>query len=115
MACTTAGIQIIIVLLAFTVFSFAQTGMALPSNFWQRISPTFGCIPANKLSIASCVLRALTALFSRLERSVEQVLMAALSAHVVGADRLLIVRSMNNITGPTDARIQPGYKLHCAR
>ena len=99
--CTTAGIQIIVVLLAFTVFSFAQTGMALPSNFWQRISPTFGCIPANKLLIVS---HALTALFSCMELH----LTVDLPARVVGTGRLLIVWSMNNITGP-------GYKLNCAR
>ena len=93
MACTTAGIQIIVMLLAFTMFSFAQTGMALPSNFWQQISSTFGCIPANKPSIASCVSCALTTLFSRLECSVEEVLMADLSARVVGTGRLLIVKS----------------------
>ena len=29
--------------------------------------------------------------------------------------RLLIARSMNNITGPTNARIEPGYKLNCTR
>ena len=57
-------------------------------------------------------------LFSCLERSVKQVptanLSANLSAHAVGAGRLLIVRSMNNITGPTaDARTEPGYKSNC--
>ena len=35
------------------------------------------------------------------------------AAHTVGAGRLLIVRSMNNITGPTDARTEPSYKLNC--
>ena len=50
-------------------------------------------------------------LFSRLKRSVEDVLTVALSTHAVG---LLIARSMNNITGPTNVRIQPGYKLNCA-
>ena len=60
-------------------------------------------------------------LFARLDRvlffylkwSVKQVLTADLSAHAVGAGRLLIVRSMNNITGPTVARTEPGYKLNC--
>ena len=47
-------------------------------------------------------------LFSRLERSVKEVLTVALSARAIG---LLIVRSINNITGPTNTRIQPGYKL----
>ena len=54
-------------------------------------------------------------LFSCLERSVEEVLTADHSARVVGTGRLLIVRSMNNITGPTDTRTEPGYKLNCAR
>ena len=78
-------------------------------------SPTFGCIPANKLSIASCFSRALTVLFSCLEHSVEEVLTADFSAHVIGAGRLLIMRSMNNNTGPTDTMTEPGYKLKCTR
>ena len=48
-------------------------------------------------------------LFSRLEHQVKQVLTANLSACAVGAGRLLIARSMNNITGPTDTRTEPGY------
>ena len=54
-------------------------------------------------------------LFSHLEHLVEQVLTVDLSACAVGAGRLLIVRSMNNITGPTDARTEPGYKLNCTQ
>ena len=54
-------------------------------------------------------------LFSHLERVVEEVLTAELSACAVGAGRLLIARSMNNITGPTDAKTEPGYKLNCTR
>ena len=87
----------------------------LPTNLWQWISPTFGCIPANKPSIASCFSRALTVLLSCLERLVEEVLMADHSAHVVGTGRLLIARSMNNITGPTETRTEQGYKLNCAQ
>ena len=52
LACTTAGIQIIIALLIFTVFPFLPNWNTPPSNFWQRISHTVGCIPANKPSIA---------------------------------------------------------------
>ena len=52
-------------------------------------------------------------LFSRLKCSVKQVPTVDLSAHTVGAGRLLIGRSMNNITGPTNARTEPGYKLNC--
>ena len=54
-------------------------------------------------------------LFSCLECSVKEVLTEDLSARAVGAGRLLIARSMNNITGPTDARTEPGYKLNCTR
>ena len=54
-------------------------------------------------------------LFSRLKWSVKQVLTADLSAHAVDVSRLLIVRSMNNITCPTDARTEPGYKLNSTR
>ena len=49
-------------------------------------------------------------LFSHLERSVKDVLTVALSACAV---RLFIARSMNNITGPTNTRTEPGYKLNC--
>ena len=49
-------------------------------------------------------------LFSRLKHSVKQVLTADLSAR---AGRLLIVTSMNSITGPTNTRTEPGYKLNC--
>ena len=50
-----------------------------------------------------------------LECSVREDLTADLSARTIGAGRLLIVRSMNNITGPTNARTEPGYKLNCTR
>ena len=63
-ACTTAGIQIIVVLFAFTMFSFLQNRNSPLSNFWQWISHTVGCIPANKPAIASCFLRALTVFYS---------------------------------------------------
>ena len=54
-------------------------------------------------------------LFSQLKCSVEQVLTADLSARTVGAGRLLIGRNMKNITGLTNARTEPGYKLNCIR
>ena len=38
LACTTAGILIIVVLFVFTVFSFLPNWNASPSNFWQWIS-----------------------------------------------------------------------------
>ena len=81
-----------------------------PSNFWQWISRTVGCIPANKPSIASCFSHTLI-VFYFLKWSVKKLLTVDLSACAVGAGRLLIVRSMNNNTGPTDARTEPG-ELH---
>ena len=51
-------------------------------------------------------------LFSHLEHSVEQVLTANISARTAGAGRLLIAMSMNNLKSPTNARIQPVYKLN---
>ena len=110
MVCTTAGIQIIVVLLVFTMFSLLPKRDVPPSNFWQRISCTIGCIPANKPSIASCFSHALI-VFYFLKWSVEQLLTADLSASAVGAGRLLIVRSMNNNTGLTDTRTEPD-ELH---
>ena len=64
LVCITAGIQIIIVLLTFTMFSLLPKWDAPPSNFWQWISHTVGCIPANKPSIASCFSHALTMFYS---------------------------------------------------
>ena len=43
---------------------FQPNWNAPPSNFWQRISHTVGCIPANKPSIVSCFSRALTVFYS---------------------------------------------------
>ena len=54
-------------------------------------------------------------LFSRLKCSVKKVSTADLSARTVSAGRSLIGRSMNNITGPTNTRAEPGYKLNCTR
>ena len=88
---------------------------APPSNFLQQISPTFGCIPANKPSIPPRFLCALTVLFSCMEHSVKEVLTVDLSAHVVGSGRLLIAKNMNNITNTTDTRTEPGYKLNCTQ
>ena len=55
---------IIVVLLAFTVFSFLPNWNTLPSNFWQWISRSVGCIPTNKPSIASCFSCALSVFYS---------------------------------------------------
>ena len=54
-------------------------------------------------------------LFSHLQCSVEHVLTANLSACTVGAGILLITRSMNIITGPTNTRTEPGYNLNCTQ
>ena len=108
--CTTVSIQIIVVLLTFTVFSFLPKLERSAEQLLAADFSYFGCIPANKPSIASCFSRTLTVLFTCLERSVKEVLMADLSAHVVGAGKLLIARSINYITGPTDTRTETGYK-----
>ena len=121
LVCTTAGIQIIVVLLAFIMFSLLPKRDAPPSNCWQQISHTVGCIPANNCQAVNRFV-----LFTRLDRvlfSIPEMVSRAssdgatpdLSARAVGAGRLLIARSMNNITGPTDTRTGPGYKLNCAR
>ena len=86
------------------------------SNLCQRISHTVGCIPANKPLIASCFLRTLTVFYSPAWNTQSSKFWQQISLPVlVGAGRLLIVRSMNNITGPTDARTGSGYKLNCTR
>ena len=53
--CTTAGIQIIIVLF-FCLYCvlFLPNQNTLLSNFWQQIPHIVGCIPANKPLVASC-------------------------------------------------------------
>ena len=110
-ACTTAGIQIIVMLLAFTCSLLYQTGM-----FHRALSGSgallYCWLYPTKQAVNCFMLFARLdhVLFSHLEHSVKEVLIVALSARAVG---LLIVRIMNNITGPTDARIQPGYKLNC--
>ena len=83
------------------------------SNLWQRISHTVGCIPANKPSITLCFLRTLTVFYSPAWNAQSSKFWQQIS--LVGAGRLLIVRSMNNITGPTNTRTEPGYKLNCTR
>ena len=65
LACTTAGIQNIIMLLALTVFSFLPNRNASPSNFWKQIYHNVGCVPANKPLIISCFWRTLTVLLPR--------------------------------------------------
>ena len=116
MACTTAGIQIIVVLRAFTVFSF------LPKperSTEQLLAADLSCswLYPNKQAVDRFVLFAPLdhVLFSHLERSIGEDLTVDLSACAVGASRLLITKSMNNITGPVNARTAPGYKLNCTR
>ena len=94
-------------LLAFTVFSFPiKPGLSAE----QWLYPSKQAV--DRFMLFAHLDRVL---FSHLECSVEQVLTADLSARAVGAGRLLIARSNNNITGPTDARTKPGYKLNCTR
>ena len=85
---------------------FYQTGMPAPlSNFWQQIFHTTGRIPANKLSITSCLDPCsilLPEIFSWASSD-----SGSLCPYTAGAGRWLTARSMNNITGPTNAR-----KLH---
>ena len=113
---TAAGIQIIVVLLAFTVFSFL-TKLERCAEQLLAADPSYCWLYPSKQVVDRFVLFAYLdrVLFSHLERSVELVLTADLSACAVGTGRLLIARSMNNITGPTDARTEPGYKLNCTR
>ena len=103
-------------LLTFTVFSFPT----IPKRFADQLLAaelSYCWLYPSKQAVDPFVLfaRLDCVLFSRLERSVEQVLTADFSARAVGAGRLLIARSMNNITGPTDSRTEAGYKLNCTR
>ena len=107
MACTTAGIQIIVVLLAFRVL-FSTKPERLAKHF-LAVELSYCWLYPDKqavdyLMLFTCLDRVL---FSHLERSVKDVLTVALSARVVG---LLIARSM---TGLTNARTEPGYKFNC--
>ena len=64
MACVTAVIQIIM-LFAFTMFNcFLPNRNVLPSNFWQQIPHTVGCIQANKPSFTSCFSGTFTIFYS---------------------------------------------------
>ena len=109
MACTIAGIQIIVVLLAFTVFSFLPNRNVPLSTFWQRILLLLVVSWQTSCRLLHAFHASLDrVLFSFLKHSVEDVLTVALSVCAVG---LLIARSINNITGPTNARIQLGYKV----
>ena len=106
-------------LLAFTVFSF-MTKPERSAEQFLAADLSYCWLYPSKQAFDRFVLfaRLDCVLFSRLEcleRSVKQVLTADLSACAVGAGRLLIARSMNNITGPTDARTEPGYKLNCTQ
>ena len=98
MACTTTGIQIIIVLFAFTIQLFptklecsAKQLLVVSKQTSHRSLHAF-CTP-------------LPCSISHLEGSVEQLLAADPYARTVGGDRLLIVTSMNNIKSPTNATI----------
>ena len=109
-----AGIQIIVVLLTFTVFSF-PTKLEHSAKQLLATNLSYCWLYPSKLTVDCFVLFTCLdcVLFPCLEYSVKQVVTADLSARAVGAGRLLIARSMNNITGLTDARTEPGYKLNC--
>ena len=66
LACTTAGIQIIVMFLTFTMFSFLPTGML---RFWQRISHMLAVSQQTSCRSLHGFL-VLTVPFSRLECSV---------------------------------------------
>ena len=109
LACTTAGIQNIIMLLFYQteMLRRATSGsrsiiMLVVSQQTSRWSFHAFCapwpcsiLPPGTLSRASSDSRS--------------------SARTVGAGRLLIVLSMNNITGPTNARTEPSCKLNCTQ
>ena len=112
--CTNAGIQIIIVaFVAFVVFSFLTKPECSTEQLLAADLPYCWLYPNKQAVDCFMVFVHLDrVLFSHLKHSVEQVLTADLSARTVGAGRLLIA-SMNNITGPTDTRTEPGYKWNC--
>ena len=94
--CTTAGIQIIIIVLFTFTVSKLELLVADPSYCWLYPS---------KQAIDNFMLFAhlYRVLFSHLKHSVEQVLAVDPSAHIVDAGRLLITTSMNNLKSPTNA------------
>ena len=116
LACTTAGIQIVIVLFAFTVFSFLPNWCAPPSNFWQLIPHTVGWISTNKPSITSCFLPAFTIVYSptwntQSSKFWQQILLPVLFALVdYWLRRVWIILKV-----PLTPRSQPGYKINCTR
>ena len=81
LVCTTAGIQIIVVLLAFTVFSFT-TKLERSAEQLVAADLSYCWLYPSKQAVDRFVLFAHLdrVLFSRFERSVEQVLTAGLSA-----------------------------------
>ena len=102
-------------LLAFTVFSFLPNRNTVEQLLAADLS--YCWLYPSKQAVDRFVLfvRLDHVLFSHLERSVREDLTADLSARAVGASRLVIARSTNNITGPTNARTEPGYILNCTR
>ena len=85
LVCTTAGIQIIVVLLAFTVISF-PTKPECSTEQLLAADLSYCWLPPCKQAIDRFMLfaRLDRVLFFRRERSVEQVLTADLSARAVG-------------------------------
>ena len=100
--------QIIIVLFAFTELSFLPNRNALTEQL-LAVDPSYCCLYSSKQAIDCFVLLRASAplpcFFSHLERSVEQILAADLSAPTVGAGKLLIATSMDNLKSPTNTTI----------
>ena len=100
LACTTVGIQIIIVVFALPCSLFYQTGTlhekllaADPSYCW--LYPSKQAVDCFMLFV--CLYHVL---FFHLDCSIEQVLAVDPFVHTVGTGRLLIVMSMNNLKSP---------------
>ena len=116
MACTTACIQMISVLLTFIVFSFLPKPERSADQLLVADLSYCWLYPSKQAVDRFALFAHLDhVLFTHLECSVREDLTADLSARAVGTGRLLIARSMNNITGPTNARTEPGYKFNCTR
>ena len=88
LACTTAGIQIIIMLVAFTMFSFLPKPECSAEQLLAADLPYCWLYPSKQAVDRFMVFVCLhCVLFSWLKRSVKQVLTADLSARTVDAGR----------------------------
>ena len=114
LACTTASIQIIIVLFVFTVFSFLPNGNA-PAEQLLAEDPSYYWLYPSKQAIDHFMLfTCLYHVFFSPTWNAQSSKSADPSACTVGAGILLIATSMNNLKSPTNVMTwQPGYKLNC--